>query len=207
MLWLNEGVIDRVVNHRHSQKCGRAGVKQFAFGMHKGHTVTYCKSTDTVHHAGTEATDEGVCHRYGICRAAEYKCVFKHGKSHAQCKWTNEQIFSQQDCVKFLRNNGFKVHPFLRVCNTFEEVISAIKEIEISRKTLDILTDGAVIKVDDFKTREILGETDKFPRWAMAYKFSAEEVTTLLKNVLLISYMYFLILEEKELKPMISQIK
>ncbi|MBQ0099501.1 MAG: NAD-dependent DNA ligase LigA, partial [Firmicutes bacterium] len=95
----------------------------------------------------------------------------------------NETLFSQRDCVKFLKDNGFKVHPFLRVEKDLSGVLSAIKEIENSRKNLDILTDGAVIKVDDFKTREILGATDKFPRWAIAFKFEAEEITTILKDV------------------------
>ena len=61
--------------------------------------------------------------------------------------------------------------------------MSVIKEIENSRKNLDILTDGAVCKVDDFKVRERLGFTDKFPRWAIAFKFEAEETTTILKDV------------------------
>ncbi len=95
----------------------------------------------------------------------------------------NETVFSQRDCVRFLRENGFKVHPFLRVEKDLNGVLSAIKEIENTRKNMDILTDGAVIKVDDFKTREILGATDKFPRWAIAFKFEAEEITTILKEV------------------------
>ena len=90
---------------------------------------------------------------------------------------------TQTECVEFLRKHGFKVHPFLRVCNGIEEAISAINEVEISRKQLDILTDGAVVKVNDFALRKALGATDKFPRWAIAFKFEAEEVTTLLNEV------------------------
>lgn len=93
------------------------------------------------------------------------------------------ELVSQQECVQFLKDNGFKVHPFLKVCKGISSVMSAIKEIENNRKTLDILTDGAVVKVDDFSIREELGATDKFPRWAIAYKFEAEEVTTILKDV------------------------
>ena len=91
---------------------------------------------------------------------------------------------TQTECVQFLRDNGFKVHPFLRVCNGINDVMSVIKYIENSRKTLDILTDGAVIKINDFELRERLGNTDKFPRWAMAFKFEAEEVTTILNDVI-----------------------
>ena len=90
---------------------------------------------------------------------------------------------SQTECVEFLREQGFKVHPFLRVCRGIEEVTSAVKEVESTRKELDYLTDGAVIKVNDFALRRRLGFTDKFPRWAIAYKFEAEEVTTVLKDV------------------------
>ena len=61
--------------------------------------------------------------------------------------------------------------------------MSVINDINISRKNLDILTDGAVIKVNNVALRDELGFTDKFPRWAIAYKFPAEEVTTMLKDV------------------------
>ena len=91
---------------------------------------------------------------------------------------------SQTESVQFLRDNGFKVHPFLRVCKGINAVMSAINDIENDRKTLDILTDGAVVKVNDFSLRSILGATDKFPRWAIAYKFEAEEVTTILNKVI-----------------------
>lgn len=98
--------------------------------------------------------------------------------------YSSSNLFSSQtECVDFLRKNGFKVHPFLRVCKGINSVMSAINEIEKSRKTLDILTDGAVIKVNDFSVRKKLGFTDKFPRWAMAFKFEAEEVTTVLKDI------------------------
>lgn len=91
---------------------------------------------------------------------------------------------SQEECVEFLRSQGFKVHPYFKICKDINAVISAIKEIEIDRKNLDILTDGAVVKVNDFKKREELGATDKFPRWAMAFKFEAEEVTTIIHDVI-----------------------
>ena len=84
----------------------------------------------------------------------------------------------------FLRDNGFKVFPFLRLCKSRAEVVSAIEEIEVERKSLDVLTDGAVIKLNDCAVRDGLGYTDKFPRWAMAYKFEAEESTTRVKDVI-----------------------
>ena len=90
---------------------------------------------------------------------------------------------SQTNAHDFLVKEGFKVFPYFKICKTEEEVFSAIEEVESARKTLDVLTDGAVIKVDDAKVRDEMGFTDKFPRWAIAYKFEAEEVTTLLKEV------------------------
>ncbi len=94
------------------------------------------------------------------------------------------QLSSQVECVEFLKKEGFKVHPFLRVESDISGVMSAIKEIENTRKTLDILTDGAVVKLNDFNERKKLGYTDKFPRWAIAFKFEAEEITTILKDVI-----------------------
>lgn len=92
-------------------------------------------------------------------------------------------VKSQLEAVDFLKKQGFKVFDYLRVCDNISEVKDAIAEIEISRKNIDVLTDGAVIKADDFSLREKIGETDKFPRWALAFKFEAEEVTTKLKRV------------------------
>ena len=91
---------------------------------------------------------------------------------------------SQAEAHQFLIDEGFKVFPYFKVCQTDEEVVQAIAEIEHERKNIDVLTDGAVIKVNDEALREEMGFTDKFPRWAMAYKFEAEEVTTLLKEVI-----------------------
>ncbi|MBR2375286.1 MAG: NAD-dependent DNA ligase LigA [Clostridia bacterium] len=92
--------------------------------------------------------------------------------------------FSQTEAHEFLQQEGFKVFPYFRVCESGEAVLAAIAEIERERKNIDVLTDGAVIKVNDAQLREEMGYTDKFPRWAMAYKFEAEEVTTKLKDVI-----------------------
>ncbi len=91
---------------------------------------------------------------------------------------------SQTNAHEFLKKEGFKVFDYFKVCALVDEVINAVKEIETLRKEIDVLTDGAVIKVDEAAVREEMGFTDKFPRWAMAYKFVAEEITTLLKDVI-----------------------
>ncbi len=95
----------------------------------------------------------------------------------------DDVIHTQRECFEFLTKNGFKVYSFLKVATTFEEIEKNIKIIDNERKNIDYLTDGVVIKIDDYFTREELGYTEKFPRWAMAFKFEAEEVTTILKDV------------------------
>lgn len=95
----------------------------------------------------------------------------------------DDSVRSQLSGIDFLKNNSFKVFDFLRVCKDEQSVFAAIDEIEKGRKTLDVLTDGVVIKVNDFVVRDILGATEKFPRWAIAYKFEPEETTTMLRDV------------------------
>lgn len=90
---------------------------------------------------------------------------------------------SQLEIFDFLKRNGFKTFDFLRVCKNLDEVKVAIDEIEIGRRSIDVLTDGAVVKLNSVKEREILGYTDKFPRWAAAYKFEAEEAETTLRSI------------------------
>ena len=90
---------------------------------------------------------------------------------------------SQLEIFDFLKRNGFKTFDFLRVCKNLDEVKAAIDEIEVGRRSIDVLTDGAVVKLNSVKEREILGYTDKFPRWAAAYKFEAEETETTVKSV------------------------
>lgn len=83
----------------------------------------------------------------------------------------------------FLKEQGFKVFPYVKICKTLSEVINAVEEIEVERKKLDVLTDGAVIKLNNAYVRENIGYTDKFPRWAIAYKFEAEESETTVKEI------------------------
>mgnify|MGYP001851305686 FL=1 len=90
---------------------------------------------------------------------------------------------TQAGCFEWLKEEGFKVYPFWRLCKTEEEVKAAIDEIEVERRNIDVLTDGAVIKLNDVAVRGVLGSTDKFPRWAIAYKFEAEECETVVRDV------------------------
>lgn len=86
--------------------------------------------------------------------------------------------------LAFLRENNFKLSDYCRYCSTPDEVMAALDEIESRRDSLDFLIDGAVVKVDNTAMREELGYTQKFPRWAMAFKFAPEEATTTVRDVI-----------------------
>ena len=90
---------------------------------------------------------------------------------------------SQHEMLDFLRENRFPVSSCEIDAKTLVEAVAAVRQVEESRGDLDYMIDGAVIKIDDYATRAALGYTDKFPRWAVAYKFEAEETTTVLEDV------------------------
>lgn len=93
------------------------------------------------------------------------------------------QFANHQEMVSFLRDNRFKVNPYLHFFERIEDVAAELERVVGMRHDLDYLIDGAVVKLTDMRTREVLGYTDKFPRWAVAYKFEAEEATTILQGV------------------------
>ncbi|MFV3013010.1 NAD-dependent DNA ligase LigA [Clostridium botulinum] len=88
-----------------------------------------------------------------------------------------------REMMNFIRNMGLPQDKYIKECTNMEEVEKEIEYIESIREELDYDIDGAVIVVDDIKTREILGYTIKFPKWAIAYKFEAKEITTKLLDV------------------------
>lgn len=93
------------------------------------------------------------------------------------------EFTDHQEMMNFLRDNRFKVNPYVSYHNDFSSVMETLHGIVETRSSLDYLIDGAVIKLTDMRTREALGYTDKFPRWAVAFKFEAEETTTVLESV------------------------
>ena len=95
----------------------------------------------------------------------------------------NPPFADQVGMIQFLKDQGFPVSPYFQVADSREKAVQLIKDIGEKRPALDFLIDGAVIKVMDQRTRQMMGYTDKFPRWAVAYKFAAEEATTTLKKV------------------------
>ena len=95
----------------------------------------------------------------------------------------NPPYHSQPEMLDFLKANGFQISPYLGAGTGREELEKCIQKIESERSSLDWLIDGVVIKVGDNSLREQMGYTEKFPRWAVAYKFEAEEAVTRLLNV------------------------
>lgn len=94
-----------------------------------------------------------------------------------------EQLSSQQEMHKFLKENGFLTGDYFKLAKTDSEIMDFIDAVDKIKESLDVMIDGMVIKVDDATIREDVGYTNKFPKWAMAYKFEAQEVSTILKDV------------------------
>lgn len=90
---------------------------------------------------------------------------------------------SHRKVLDFIKENRLPVFDYAKSFDDIRDLIEEINRLEFERQTLDVLTDGLVIKIDDIRTREVLGFTNRFPRWAMAYKFEAEETSTRLIGV------------------------
>ena len=86
----------------------------------------------------------------------------------------------QTEQIEFLKRNRFKTE-FCFVSDDIEKIIEKIKSVD--RNKLDFAIDGMVVKINSQAARTVLGYTDKFPKWAIAYKFEAEETTTVLDDV------------------------
>ena len=86
--------------------------------------------------------------------------------------------------LEYLEKQGFNVNPVRIPCNNIEEVKEAIKKIGEMRESLTYGIDGAVVKIDNLKFREILGSTVKVPRWAVAYKYPPEKKETTVENII-----------------------
>lgn len=87
------------------------------------------------------------------------------------------------EMMEFIKEMGFPQDDYIKVCESIEEIEEELKVVENIRESLDYDIDGVVIAIDDIKTRDVVGYTVKFPKWAIAYKFEAEEATTRLLDV------------------------
>ncbi|MFX0549899.1 NAD-dependent DNA ligase LigA [Hathewaya histolytica] len=90
---------------------------------------------------------------------------------------------SYSEMLEFISEKGFPMDDYIKKCSTMEDIEKEIGYINSIRSSLNYDIDGIVIALDDIKTREVLGYTVKFPKWAIAYKFEAEEETTKLLSV------------------------
>ena len=99
-------------------------------------------------------------------------------------KIEGKEFNSHFEELEYLEKLGFNVNPVRIPCKDEKEIEEAIKEIGKEREKLTFDIDGAVVKVDDLRFREILGQTAKTPRWAIAYKYPPEKKETKLKDII-----------------------
>ena len=92
-------------------------------------------------------------------------------------------LHGHKESLDYLKTLGFKTVPFYTPCKDIDEALAEIRRIGDIRYTLPFDIDGAVIKVDDFSTREALGSTAKYPKWAIAFKYPPEEKETTLLDI------------------------
>ncbi len=106
--------------------------------------------------------------------AVMYTVMYKSG----------EQFKAQKEEYDFLKANKFYVADKFHLYKNEQGIVDRINEIDKEKNELDFLTDGAVVSLNHVDMRQIIGSTARFPKWAMAFKFKAEEVTTILKDVI-----------------------
>ncbi len=95
-----------------------------------------------------------------------------------------DELFETQELAhKFLMDNGFLTGEMFEILREPEEIFAELDRVDKIKSKIDILIDGMVIKLNNIKARDDFGFTSKFPKWAMAYKFEAQEVTTTLTDV------------------------
>ena len=87
-------------------------------------------------------------------------------------------LTGHKQSLDYIKELGFKTIPFYTPCDNIEDAIKEVERIGEIRGTLPFDIDGAVIKVDSFEQREVLGSTSKFPKWAIAFKYPPEEKQT-----------------------------
>ncbi len=94
-----------------------------------------------------------------------------------------EAFKTYEEMMTFIEEMGFPTDDYFKVCRSLEEVEKEIKYIQDIRFTLSYDIDGVVLAINDIRTRELMGNTVKFPRWAIAFKFEAQEASTRLLDV------------------------
>jgi DNA ligase (NAD+) len=95
----------------------------------------------------------------------------------------NHDVDTHINSLEFAKKLGFKINPLSKKCNNIDEVIEFVNEYTLKRNNLRYEIDGIVIKVDDLSLYEEIGHTAKSPKWAIAFKFPAEEVITKINSI------------------------
>ncbi len=88
------------------------------------------------------------------------------------------------ESLRLMEKYGFKVNPHYKLCRNINEVVDHVASWEVKRDSLPYDTDGMVIKVNSLDQQEVLGTTNKSPRWAIAYKFKAKQAMTKLQDII-----------------------
>ncbi len=96
---------------------------------------------------------------------------------------SEKNLDTQHEELDYLKELGFKVNPHFKHCKDIQEVIAYWKSWADKKDKQDYLIDGVVVKVDERKYQEILGYTGKAPRFGIAFKFAAEQVTTVVEDI------------------------
>jgi len=99
--------------------------------------------------------------------------------------YSDREFDTLENTFKALKEAGFRINPLMKKVKTVDEVIEYCDDLEKKRETLDYEIDGVVVKVNSYAQQRELGETSKNPRWAIAYKFSAKQATTKLKDIVI----------------------
>lgn len=94
------------------------------------------------------------------------------------------EINSQWSSLELLQQMGFLVNPNRQLCKSLAEVQEYFQQWDVGRKSLPYMTDGVVVKLNNYQLQQELGFTQKFPRWAIALKYPAEEMPTVVKDII-----------------------
>ena len=119
----------------------------------------------------------------GTMRNLDPALVAKRGLSAWTYQVVGESPPTHAQTLEALKEAGLPVEPHWQRCRGVEELLAFCREWDEKRRTLEFDTDGVVIKLDRIDLRARLGTTSKFPRWAVAFKFPAEQKTTRLKSI------------------------
>jgi DNA ligase (NAD+) len=91
---------------------------------------------------------------------------------------------TQEEMHNFIKENGFQTGDYFEIVKTEKEAELLISEIDKVKKDIDVMIDGVVVKLNEVAPREEIGYTNKFPKWARAFKFGAQEISTMLEDVI-----------------------